>query len=159
MCEVDSDCSNGRACLTGFCDPACEERRLRPVYFSFNQSAVRTDQLPVVEHNVLCLRAWHEDRVSVEGHVGRLECVTPDGEPTRCSEGEAAALSDRMARSVALTLEGYGVDGGQLECIAVGDLRPVCSEQSAACSTRSTRVELVWPADEPAGDTVNNPDF
>lgn len=143
-CAADAECPEGSVCIDGGCATTCPDRELQTVHFDLDEAQIRSDQLPLIEANALCLRAWRADRVRLEGHVAEVDTIDDEGEPGGFSMEYGMAVSERRASAVAHALEQRGIDAARLETVGLGDERPACSESTEACYARNRRVELVW---------------
>jgi outer membrane protein OmpA-like peptidoglycan-associated protein len=107
-CTQDAECELGAVCDAGACVAACTDRALPVVYFTYDESAIGTDQEPVIAALALCLRAWREDSVEIQGHTDHY-WLNHEGEWERRSDAYAMALGERVARSLRTALIGVGI--------------------------------------------------
>jgi outer membrane protein OmpA-like peptidoglycan-associated protein len=145
-CTVTADCPLGEVCREGCCRPECQDRALGMVYFDFDGDLIRQDQTWVLDQAAVCLEAWREDRIRIEGHNDE-----------RNSDEENLLLTERRARAVRNYLQSLGVDGARLDIIAYGESRPICTGHDETCWRRNRRAELHWISG-PAGEEVTPPD-
>ena len=95
QCSNDSQCPAGLKCKDGECTTACN---LEPVYFDFNEYAIRLDQENQVSKNASCLKESSQASVQVEGHCDE-----------RGSDEYNLALGERRSRSVSSQYKALGV--------------------------------------------------
>lgn len=125
-CTMDSQCPPGLRCKNGECTTACD---LEPVYFDFNEHAVRLDQESVVRKNAECLKSGAQTAVIVEGHTDE-----------RGADEYNLALGERRAKSVANQYNLLGVKGvGRV--VSFGEEKSVCSESNESCWQKNRRAE------------------
>jgi peptidoglycan-associated lipoprotein len=126
-CTADSDCPAGLKCEAGECTTACT---IKPVYFDFDEHAVRLDQEGVVAANSDCLKTSPVSEVIVEGHCDE-----------RGADEYNLALGERRASSVANQYKVRGVKGvGRV--VSFGEERPACTDgNNEACWSKNRRAE------------------
>lgn len=126
-CTEDSQCPNGLKCKNGECTTACA---LEPVYFDFNEYAIRLDQERVVRGNAECLKGSTQTAVIVEGHTDE-----------RGADEYNLTLGERRAQSVASQYTLLGVKGvGRV--ISFGEEKPACvSSEGESCWRLNRRAE------------------
>ncbi|MBN1945004.1 MAG: OmpA family protein [Bradymonadales bacterium] len=132
-CSISPDCPPGEVCREGQCQAACQDRVLPVLYSDFDSTYISPHQVPVLDQVLLCLEAWPDDRIRVEGHTD-----------PRGSTEYNYAVSQRTAREVRRYLESQGVDPDRIDVIGYGESRPVCNQSTEQCWARCRRVELVW---------------
>lgn len=125
-CSMDSDCPAGLRCKNGECTTACE---LAPVFFDFNEHAVRLDQETVVRNNVECLKGGPQTSVVVEGHTDE-----------RGADEYNLALGERRAKSVSSQYSLLGLKGvGRV--VSFGEEKPNCTDGNESCWQKNRRAE------------------
>jgi len=134
-CTVDSDCADGYRCEANRCQVAspCFDREFQTVYFDFDESVIRVDQEPRLEHNNDCLNEFGGENIRIEGHCDE-----------RGTDAYNLALGERRARSSRGYLERLGADDGRIDIISYGESRPVCRQSNESCWRQNRRTEFVW---------------
>jgi len=128
-CSDDSFCPNGLKCIGGSCVAACD---LQPIYFDFNEYAIRLDQETPLNANAECIKGA-QFTVGVEGHCDE-----------RGSDEYNLALGQRRAASVARQYNTLGVERTKLRGIlSYGEERPVCQESNESCWRLNRRAESI----------------
>jgi peptidoglycan-associated lipoprotein len=126
-CSGDSSCPSGQRCVDGKCTAQCQ---LEPVYFDFNESAIRLDQERVASANAECIRS-NSTNIKVEGHCDE-----------RGSDEYNMALGQRRANSLNSQYKTLGVPAGLMKgTISYGEEKPVCSDSDESCWQRNRRAE------------------
>ncbi len=92
---------------------------MKPIYFDFDSSSVRSDQLPSMEHNGAYLKNNPSRRVLIEGN-------TDD----RGTNEYNLALGERRATSAKAYLIEYGVEESRIRTLSYGEERPLFTGQS-----------------------------
>lgn len=135
-CVVDADCPAGRACQGGACvevarvSPECDS--LEPVYFDFDESALRADSREALRRHVECIK--EKDRpVKIEGHCD-----------SRGTEEYNLALGEKRARGTREYMEKLGAPRGKLSTLSYGESRPVRSGNSESAWQLNRRCEFNW---------------
>lgn len=95
--------------------------QMKPVYFDFDQSTIRKDQIPHLEHNAEYLRSNPARKVIIEGN-----CDEQGTNEYNLALGERRAMN---ARNYMIKL---GVNGSRMRTVSYGEERPLFtgSEQS-----------------------------
>jgi len=126
-CSGDSSCPSGQRCQDGKCVAQCQ---LEPVFFDFNESAIRLDQERVASANAECIRSSQYE-VKVEGHCDE-----------RGSDEYNMALGQRRANSLNTQYKTLGVPAGLMKgTISYGEEKPVCSDNDESCWQKNRRAE------------------
>lgn len=105
----------------------------RVIYFDFDQAAVRSQYIPVVQAHAEWLRDHRSQRLSLEGHTDE-----------RGSREYNIALGERRAVAVRQLMQYEGVAPGQLKLLSYGEERPAVEGSGEAVWARNRRVELVY---------------
>ena len=95
--------------------------QMKPVYFDFDQSTIRRDQIPHLEHNAEYLRSNPARKVLIEGN-----CDEQGTNEYNLALGERRAMN---ARNYMIKL---GINGSRMRTVSYGEERPLFtgSEQS-----------------------------
>lgn len=127
-CETDADCGACRKCDNGKCVTA--ELQLEPVYFDFDEYAIRADMRPVLERDYNQLKSCPQN-VVLEGNCDE-----------RGSDEYNLALGTRRAGSVKKYLVNLGLPDANFSTVSYGEEKPVCTEHNEDCWWRNRRVDL-----------------
>ncbi|MDX9839866.1 MAG: peptidoglycan-associated lipoprotein Pal [Desulfobulbus sp.] len=92
---------------------------MRPIYFDFDQSSIRSDQIPSMEHNGSYLKSNPSRSVLVEGN-------TDD----RGTNEYNLALGERRAVSARNYLVEFGIEESRIRTVSYGEERPLFMGQS-----------------------------
>lgn len=93
----------------GRCSP-----EFKPVYFEYDQSQIRGDQLPAMEHNGTYLRNNPSAKVLIEGNTDN-----------RGTNEYNLALGERRAMSAKKYLKEFGIDESRIRTVSYGEERPL----------------------------------
>jgi len=140
-CQTASDCPAGARCDNGCCaegaapdEPDNEQEvfqcELAPVYFDFDEAAIKPDARPALHAAAACLKKQPALAV-VEGHCDE-----------RGTTEYNLALGDRRARTTRSYLQNLGVGEALLGLVSYGEERPACDASSEACWARNRRAEF-----------------
>ena len=88
--------------------------QLRPVYFNFDQSGIRNDQIPHIEHNADYLKSNVASKVLIEGNCDE-----------QGTNEYNLALGERRAMNAKKYLIKLGVDGSRIRTVSYGEERPL----------------------------------
>jgi len=91
----------------------------KPIYFCFDESGIRSDQLPSMEHNGDYLRNNPSAHVLIEGNTD-----------IRGTSEYNLALGERRAVAAKNYLREYGIDESRIRTISYGKERPLFTGQS-----------------------------
>jgi len=105
----------------------------RVLYFEFDQSAVKTEYLPVVEAHAGYLRDNPSVKLTLEGHADE-----------RGTREYNVALGDRRANGVSRLMLFQGVASDQIQVVSFGEERPAVFGQDEASWGLNRRVVLVY---------------
>ena len=92
---------------------------MRPIYFEFDQSSIRSDQIPSMEHNGSYLKSNPTRSVLVEGN-------TDD----RGTNEYNLALGERRAVAARNSLVEFGIEESRIRTVSYGEERPLFMGQS-----------------------------
>ncbi len=87
---------------------------MQPIYFDFDQAAIRDDQTGRLEHNAQYLNDHPSARVVIEGNCDE-----------RGTNEYNLALGERRAQNAKTYLIELGVDGSRIRTISYGEERPL----------------------------------
>jgi len=127
-CTGDADCGTGRHCDNGTCVVA--QCSLEPVYFDFDESAIRADSRDTLNRNYECLK-MRGQTATVEGNCDE-----------RGSDEYNLALGTRRAEATRKFLQNLGVDPSMLVVTSFGEEKPVCNERNEDCWMKCRRTDL-----------------
>ena len=135
-CVVDADCPAGKECANGTCIDATasvgECDNLEPIYFDFDQSALRADARDTLRNHAECMKDRNA-KVTIEGHCDE-----------RGTEEYNLALGERRARSAKNYLASLGVRRPKMSTISYGESRPAKYGSGPEVWSANRRCEFVW---------------
>ncbi len=105
---------------------------LKPIYFDFDKSEIREDNLPILEGIAAWMMEKPEARLKIEGHCDE-----------RGTKEYNLALGERRALSVRSHLTGLAVNPERIFTISYGEEDPVCLEASEECWAQNRRAEFL----------------
>ncbi|HBF13111.1 MAG TPA: peptidoglycan-associated lipoprotein Pal [Deltaproteobacteria bacterium] len=108
------------------------EKVLDSVYFDFDQSTIRGDQISVMKSNISTLKDKSKLKVTIEGHCD-----------DRGTNEYNLALGDRRARASYDYLINTGIDPSRLSTISYGEERPICTQSDESCWWKNRRDDFV----------------
>ena len=109
-------------------DPDLQQRL---VYFDFDKSEIKPDQLAVIEAHARFMLANPDKGVLLEGHADE-----------RGSNEYNLALGQRRASAVMDIMLANGVDSYNLESVSFGEERPRVNESNESAWAQNRRVEI-----------------
>jgi len=105
---------------------------LRPVYFDYDKSFLRTDALKTMANNIAWLKANPQWKVRIEGN---------------CDERGTAeynqALGQRRSANAKTYLVAGGISASRIALISYGKEKPVCNEHTDACWQMDRRDDFI----------------
>lgn len=104
---------------------------LKTVYFDFDKSDVRDDQVPVLQSNAAWLKSHGQYKLLVEGHCDERDTIEYN-----------LALGDRRAKSVRQYLIDLGVPADRIRTISYGEERPADPGHDEEAYARNRRGEF-----------------
>ena len=110
----------------------------QPIFFDYDQYAIRPDQQQALEDNTQLLLQHPGLRVVIEGYCD-----------DRGSSEYNRTLGQKRAQSVKLALVQAGVRPDRIETTSFGKQNPVCAEPTEECSQRNRRVQIVQDKSNP----------
>ena len=124
-------CQNKKAPTTSYETPPAA-KGLKTVYYDFDESNIRDDQVSTLENNASVLKADAGTRTTIEGHCDE-----------RGTNEYNLALGDRRARSSKNFLINLGIDPNRMTTVSYGEERPVCTEHDESCWWQNRRGAFV----------------
>jgi peptidoglycan-associated lipoprotein len=97
-------------------------KNVRDVFFDYDKSAIRSNDVPTVQNNEAFLSQHPNIKVLVEGHCD-----------DRGSEEYNIALSTSRAETVKRTLVQEGVPADRIKTVSYGKEKPFCTEDNEQC--------------------------
>ena len=108
--------------LSGRSDDELFAQNLKDIYFDFDKSQIRSDQLGVRQHNAAFLTQHPNINFTVEGHCDERGSIEYN-----------LALGDNRATSVKEGLLAAGVSPTNVKAQSYGKEKPVCTEHDDSC--------------------------
>lgn len=129
QCQSDADCPSGQKCDGCNCktEPACS---LDPIYFDFDEFAIRADARETLNRNYECIKKRGLPIV-IEGNCDE-----------RGSDEYNLALGTRRAEAAKKFLVNLGLSTGNISTISYGEERPTCTEHSEDCWWKNRRDDI-----------------
>lgn len=104
---------------------------MRTIYFDFDDSSIRSDQVSSMQSNAQHLKNNSSLRVAVEGHCDE-----------RGTNEYNLALGDRRAAATQNYLTNLGIDPARMSTVSYGEERAACSSSDEECWAQNRRVEF-----------------
>lgn len=133
-CATDADCASSELCVGSTCraiTPELAECTTAAAHFSFDQSTLRDEDLPILQRAARCLMNAPGLRVTVEGHADE-----------RGTTMYNVALGNRRAAAVEAYLVSLGAASTQIRTVSYGKERPMCYEHDERCYAQNRRARL-----------------
>jgi peptidoglycan-associated lipoprotein len=111
---------------------AREAAGLQPVYFDFDQSAVRSDARDVLKANAEWLKANPDVKIRIEGNCDERGTIEYN-----------QALGQRRASAAKKYLANLGIKSSRIKLISYGKERPSCTESTEDCWQQNRRDDFV----------------
>lgn len=108
------------------------DQNVRTIYFDYDQSEIRADQIPQLQSNVTFLRQQGNVRLTIEGHADE-----------RGSQEYNLGLGDRRANAVREYFVSQGIAANRVNVVSLGEERPTCTAQTEACWQQNRRAAFV----------------
>ncbi len=105
--------------------------QLRPVFFDYDKSDIRSDQMEVLQRDAQILSQIN-NKVQIQGHCDE-----------RGTEEYNLALGDRRARMVREYLTSLGIHAEKLDTISYGESRPFAKEHNEDAWSENRRAHLI----------------
>ena len=105
---------------------------LSTIYFDYDESKIRTDEIPSLDENAEKLRTFRpEDPIVIEGHCDERGTVEYN-----------LALGERRAGAVKDYLGNAGIDLNRIKAISYGEEKPIAITHDESAWAKNRRVEL-----------------
>jgi len=137
--QKSGDINTGRKTgMTGEASRTSEERAaltsagLRPVYFDYDKSQLRTDALKTLANNIAWLKANPKLTVRIEGNCDENGTVEYN-----------QALGQRRGANAEKYLVAMGISAKRISLISYGKEKPVCTENTDACWQKNRRDDFI----------------
>ena len=109
------------------------ESSLSDVFFGYDQYAIRSDAVPVLEEDAELLKSTYKDSaVLIEGHCDERGTVEYNLE-----------LGKRRAQAVKDYLVDLGIEESRIRIVSYGKERPFCTESEPSCWRQNRRGHFV----------------
>lgn len=136
-CVVDADCPAGKSCKNNTCvdkvgGSARECDKLRPIYFDFDESALRAETRETLRDHAECVKERSRS-VQIEGHCD-----------DRGTEAYNLALGERRARSAQDYMVSLGAKRGSLSTLSYGESKPADFGGGESSWQKNRRCEFNW---------------
>ncbi len=107
-------------------------RQLQPVFYDFNKSDIREDQIAALQNNASVLKKYSTGSVLIEGHCDERGTVEYN-----------LALGDRRARASREYLVSLGIVEGRMSIISYGKSRPFAEGHNEDAWRLNRRAQFV----------------
>ncbi len=114
---------------------AARQTLREPVYFDYDEAALRSDTESRLRAKLEVLRANPGVRLRMEGHADE-----------RGTSEYNLALGNERVESVVRFLTGFGLDGGRFSTVSFGEERPAMQGSNETAWAQNRRVEFVITA-------------
>ena len=104
----------------------------KPVYFDYDQSRIRSDQIPSMEHNGMYLKNNPSARVLIEGNTD-----------SRGTNEYNLALGERRAVSAKNYLREFGIEENRIRTVSYGEERPLFTGSSEDDYAHNRRADFI----------------
>jgi peptidoglycan-associated lipoprotein len=108
------------------------QQNVQDIFFDYDQSEIRGDQMPRLQGNANWLRANPTVRFTIQGHADE-----------RGSQEYNLGLGDRRANAVRQFLASQGITDSRINVVSFGEERPACQDQTEDCFQRNRRAAFV----------------
>jgi peptidoglycan-associated lipoprotein len=108
-------------------------QNIKDVYFDYDKSDIRSDQMSSVQSNAQFLAQHPNINITIEGHCDE-----------RGSTDYNLALGDQRASAVKNALATFGINAGRVKTISYGKEKPFCTESNEACWQQNRRGHFVF---------------
>jgi len=104
----------------------------KPIYFDYDQSRIKADQIPTMERNGAHLRNNPSARVLIEGNTDH-----------RGTSEYNIALGERRAEAAKRYLREFGIEANRIRTISYGKERPLFTGNSEDDYARNRRADFI----------------
>ncbi len=111
---------------------AASEEGLKPIYFDFDRSIIRSDARSVMQANAKWLKANPKAKIRIEGNCDERGTIEYN-----------QARGQRRSTSAKKYLTDMGISAKRITLISYGKEKPICSEQDEACWQKNRRDDFV----------------
>jgi peptidoglycan-associated lipoprotein len=111
----------------GRCSP-----EFKPIYFDYDQSKIKSDQIPAMEHNGSYLKNNSSARVLIEGNTDN-----------RGTNEYNLALGERRAMSAKNYLREFGIEESRIRTVSYGEERPLFNGPSEDDYAQNRRDDFI----------------
>lgn len=105
---------------------------LEVIHFDFDSDRIRPPDAAILDKHVAWLKGHPDELLLIAGHA--------DDQGT---SDYNAALGERRARTAKNYLVSHGVEADRITASSLGELRPVCTEQTDECRAKNRRVTFL----------------
>ncbi len=105
---------------------------LKPIYFDFDKSFIRSDAREVMKANADWLKAHPKAKVRIEGNCDERGTIEYN-----------QALGQRRAAAAKKYLTDLGISGKRISLISYGKEKPACTGSTEECWQKNRRDDLV----------------
>jgi len=102
-----------------------------PIYFDYDESVIRQDQVARLQGNVRYLQQNANIQFTIGGHADE-----------RGTQEYNIGLGDRRANTVRQFMIDNGIAAGRINVISYGEERPTCTASNEACWGQNRRAEF-----------------
>jgi len=138
---LDSTGRGGAGSLAGDADQQSDaykrehgrcSREFKPIYFDYDQSKIKGDQIPAMEHNGSYLKNNTSARVLIEGNTDN-----------RGTNEYNLALGERRAMSAKNYLREFGIEESRIRTVSYGEERPLFNGPSEDDFAQNRRDDFI----------------
>jgi len=104
----------------------------KPIYFDYDQSKIKSDQIPAMEHNGNYLKNNSSARVLIEGNTDN-----------RGTNEYNLALGERRAMSAKNYLREFGIEESRIRTVSYGEERPLFNGPSEDDFAQNRRDDFI----------------
>lgn len=138
---LDSTGRGGSGSLSGNADQQSDAYKrehgrssleFKPIYFDYDQSKIKSDQIPSMEHNGGYLKNNPSSHVLIEGNTDN-----------RGTNEYNLALGERRAMSAKSYLMEFGIEENRIRTVSYGEERPLFDGQSEDDFAHNRRADFI----------------
>lgn len=105
---------------------------MKPIYFAYDQSTIKGDQIPSMEHNGAYLKNNPATKVLIEGNTD-----------ARGTNEYNLALGERRALSAKTYLREFGIEDSRIRAVSYGEERPLFNGTSEDDYAQNRRDDFI----------------